>query len=219
MRVVIADDAALFRAGVASLLSEVGIDVAGQAADVPELLDLVETQSPDVVIVDIRMPPTFSTEGLDAARIISRRPSPIGVLVLSQYVETHYALELLDGARRGTGYLLKEHVADLSQLTDAITQVAAGRLVIDPAVVAQIIDRSRRRDPYATLTERERDVLALMAQGRTNAAIARTLFVTGKTVEAHVHSIFTKLGLLSTADDHRRVLAVLAHLTRSEPPG
>lgn len=218
MRVVIADDAALFRAGVAALLTAVGMDVVGQAADVPDLLALVKTCRPDVVIVDIRMPPSHSTEGLEAARLIRRDRPATGVLVLSQYLEPHYALELLDGSARGAGYLLKEHVSDLDQLTDAISQVAAGRLLIDPAVVAQLVDRSRHRDPYSTLSDREREVLTLMAQGRTNGAIARTLFVTEKTVEAHVRSIFTRLGLLSTPDDHRRVLAVLGYLAYGGRP-
>ena len=212
MRVVIADDATLFREGVATLLRQSDIDVVGQARDAIELLPLVRQQEPDVVIVDIRMPPTHTLEGLEAAKTIRSEFPDMGVLVLSQYVEAHYALRLLDEAPQGAGYLLKDHVGNVDDLVDAVRQVAAGRLVIDPTVVTQLLTRSRRCDPLAVLTDRERQVLGLMAEGRSNGAIARALFVTDKTVEAHIRGVFTKLGLGEGADDHRRVLAVVTYL-------
>ena len=214
MRVVLADDAALFREGVATLLRQADIDVVGQARDAIDLLPLVRDQQPDVVIVDIRMPPTHTLEGLEAAKTIRTEFPDMGVLVLSQYVEAHYALRLLDEAVQGAGYLLKDHVGNVDDLVDAVRQVAAGGLVIDPTVVAQLLARSRRHDPLAVLTDREREVLGLMAAGRSNAAIARTIFVTDKTVEAHIRGIFTKLDLDAGADDHRRVLAVVTYLAR-----
>jgi DNA-binding NarL/FixJ family response regulator len=214
MRVVIADDATLFREGVATLLRQSDIDVVGQARDAIELLALVRDQEPDVVIVDIRMPPTHTLEGLEAAKTIRSEFPDMGVLVLSQYVETHYALRLLDEATQGAGYLLKDHVGNVDDLVDAVRQVASGRLVIDPTVVKQLLTRSRRHDPLEVLSDRERQVLGLMAEGRSNGAIARTLFVTDKTVEAHVRGIFTKLGLDAGADDHRRVLAVITYLSQ-----
>jgi DNA-binding NarL/FixJ family response regulator len=218
MRVVIADDAALFREGVATLLRQSDIDVVGQARDAIELIPLVRNQQPDVVIVDIRMPPTHTLEGLEAAKTIRSEFPDMGVLVLSQYVEAHYALRLLDEAARGAGYLLKDHVGNVNDLVDAVRQVAAGRLVIDPTVVTQLLNRSRRRDPLDALTDRERQVLGLMAEGRSNGAIARTLFVTDKTVEAHIRGIFTKLRLDAGADDHRRVLAVVTYLSQDHDP-
>ena len=214
MRVVIADDATLFREGVATLLRQADIEVVGQARDAIELLPLVREQAPDVVIVDIRMPPTHTLEGLEAAKAIRAEFPDMGVLVLSQYVEAHYALRLLDEAPQGAGYLLKDHVGKVEDLVDALQQVAAGRLVIDPTVVTQLLTRSRRRDPLAVLSEREREVLGLMAEGRSNSAIARALFITDKTVEAHIRAVFTKLGLDEGADDHRRVLAVVTYLAQ-----
>ncbi len=216
MRVVIADDATLFREGVATLLRQSDIDVVGQARDAIELLPLVRDQEPDVVIVDIRMPPTHTLEGLEAAKTIRSEFPNMGVLVLSQYVEAHYALRLLDEAAQGAGYLLKDHVGNVDDLVDAVRQVASGRLVIDPTVVKQLLTRSRRHDPLDVLTDRERQVLGLMAEGRSNSAIARTLFVTDKTVEAHIRGVFTKLGLDAGADDHRRVLAVIAYLAQDQ---
>jgi len=212
VRIVLADDAALFREGVANLLREAGFDVVGQAENADDLLALVGEHQPEVVIVDIRMPPSHTLEGLEAAKIIRARYPAVGVLVLSQFVEPHYALQLIDNAEQGAGYLLKDRVGDIEELADAVRQIAAGRLIIDPAVVSQLLNRSRRRDPLDALTDREKAVLALMAQGRSNHAIANGLFVTEKTVEAHIRAIFIKLNLSPTADDHRRVLAVITYL-------
>jgi DNA-binding NarL/FixJ family response regulator len=213
VRVVLADDAALFRKGVANLLQEAGFDVVGQAENADDLLALVGEHQPDVVIVDIRMPPSHTLEGLEAAKIIRARYPAVGVLVLSQFVEPHYALQLIDNAEQRAGYLLKDRVGDIEELADAVRQIATGRLIIDPAVVSQLLNRSRRRDPLDALTDREKAVLALMAQGRSNLAIANGLFVTEKTVEAHIRAIFIKLNLSPTADDHRRVLAVITYLS------
>jgi DNA-binding NarL/FixJ family response regulator len=210
---VLADDAALFREGVANLLREAGFDVVGQAENADDLLALVGEHQPDVVIVDIRMPPSHTLEGLEAAKIIRARYPAVGVLVLSQFVEPHYALQLIDNAEQGAGYLLKDRVGDIEELADTVRQIATGRLIIDPAVVSQLLHRSRRRDPLDALTHREKAVLALMAQGRSNHAIANGLFVTEKTVEAHIRAIFIKLNLSPTADDHRRVLAVITYLS------
>jgi DNA-binding NarL/FixJ family response regulator len=212
VRIVLADDAALFREGVANLLREAGFDVVGQAENADDLLALVGEHQPDVVIVDIRMPPSHTLEGLEAAKIIRARYPAVGVLVLSQFVEPHYALQLIDNAEKGAGYLLKDRVGNIEELADAVRQIATGRLIIDPAVVSQLLNRSRRRDPLDALTDREKAVLALMAQGRSNHAIANGLFVTEKTVEAHIRAIFIKLNLSPTADDHRRVLAVITYL-------
>jgi DNA-binding NarL/FixJ family response regulator len=217
MRVVIADDAALFREGVATLLREAGFDVVGQARDAVDLMVLVRDERPDVVIVDIRMPPTHTLEGLEAARSIRIDHPGVGVLVLSQFVEPHYALQLLENTTEGAGYLLKDRVGNIAELADAVRQVAGGRLVIDPAVVAQLLARSRRHNPLDTLSDREREVIALMAEGRSNQAISKALFVTEKTVEAHVRGIFTKLDLAVAPDDHRRVLAVVTYLTQEQP--
>jgi DNA-binding NarL/FixJ family response regulator len=212
VRIVLADDAALFREGVANLLREAGFDVVGQAENADDLLALVGEHQPDVVIVDIRMPPSHTLEGLEAAKIIRARYPAVGVLVLSQFVEPHYALQLIDNAEKGAGYLLMDRVGNIEELADAVRQIATGRLIIDPAVVSQLLNRSRRRDPLDALTDREKAVLALMAQGRSNHAIANGLFVTEKTVEAHIRAIFIKLNLSPTADDHRRVLAVITYL-------
>jgi DNA-binding NarL/FixJ family response regulator len=214
MRVVIADDSLLVREGIARLLDEAGFDVVGQAGDADELLALVEATHPDVALIDIRMPPTFTDEGIRAlGSIRERHGDAIGVLVLSHHTEPAFALRLLEEGARGTGYLLKDRVANLEDLADAVRRVARGGTVVDPAVVAPLV-RARRAapDPLAELTEREREVLGLMAEGRSNQAIADRIFVTGKTVEAHIASIFSKLGLLPAPDDHRRVLAVLTFL-------
>jgi DNA-binding NarL/FixJ family response regulator len=215
MRVVVADDAALLREGLARLLVEAGFDVAGLARDADELLALVEHAQPDVAIVDIRMPPTHTDEGLRAARQIRERWPAVRVLVLSQHVNSRYALELLGAGSDGVGYLLKERVADLRELSAAVERVAAGGSVLDPAVVEQLVGRRRRgpsQDAVARLTEREREVLALMAEGRSNRAIAERLFVSEHTVEKHVKSIFGTLALPVSPDDHRRVLAVVKWL-------
>jgi DNA-binding NarL/FixJ family response regulator len=210
--VLLADDAVLFREGVARLLAEAGFTVAGQAGDVPGLLGLVEAAAPDVAVVDVRMPPTHTTEGLAAATRIRHSFPGTAVLVLSQYVEPHYAVELLGDGAGGVGYLLKDRVADAAELAEAVARVAAGRSVVDPAVVAMLLRRPAARNPLSRLSDREREVLALMAEGRSNQAIGARLRLTGKTVESHVRAIFTKLDLIPAADDHRRVLAVLTHL-------
>ncbi|WP_214404906.1 response regulator transcription factor [Pseudonocardia lacus] len=212
MRVMVADDAALFREGLARLLADAGFEVVAQVGDARALLDRIGQDPPDVAVVDIRMPPTHTTEGLDAARALRTSHPGVGVLVLSAHVEPHYALQLIEDGARGAGYLLKERVADLSELTDAVRRVAAGGLVVDPSVVAQLVGRKRARSPLDELTDREREVLTVMAEGRTNQAICRRLFLSPKTVEAYVRAIFTKLGLHQGADDNRRVLAVLTYL-------
>jgi DNA-binding NarL/FixJ family response regulator len=210
---VIADDSVLLREGVARLLTEAGFDVVGQAADADELLLEVADKGPDVAIVDIRMPPTHTDEGLRAARQLRSLYPELGVLVLSQFVRPSYAFELLADDASGVGYLLKDRVSDLHELSDAVHRVGEGGSVLDPSVVAQLVGRRRpRNDPIDELTDRERDVLALMAEGRSNHAIAERLFITDRTVEKHVKSIFMKLNISATQDDHRRVLAVLAYL-------
>jgi DNA-binding NarL/FixJ family response regulator len=212
VRVIVADDAALFRAGISRLLGDAGFEVAAQVGDAAALLDAADRDPPDAVVVDIRMPPTHTTEGLDAARTLAARHPGVGVLVLSAHVEPHYAVELVESGATGTGYLLKERVADPGELADAVRRVAAGGVVIDPGVVAQLVGRRRVRDPLAALSAREREVLAVMAEGRSNQAICERLHLSPKTVEAYVHNVFTKLDLHQAADANRRVLAVLAYL-------
>jgi DNA-binding NarL/FixJ family response regulator len=213
LRLVLADDSLLLREGIARLLAEAGFDVVAQARDAEELLGAIREHHPDVAIVDIRMPPTFTDEGLKAAeRIRAEHGSSVGILVLSQYVETTFALRLVADGAGGVGYLLKDRVDDLDDFSDAIRRIARGGSVIDPEVVAQLVGRRRVKVPLDDLTEREREVLALMAEGRSNQAICDRLFLAPKTVEAHISSIFSKLELLPEPDDHRRVLAVLAFL-------
>ena len=210
---MIGDDSLLVREGTARLLTDAGFEVVGLAGDADMLLDEVARTHPDVAIVDIRMPPDFSDEGLRAAAAIRERwGDEVGILVLSHHVEAAFALRLLREGRRGTGYLLKDRMADLEDFTDAIRRVARGGSVVDPAVVSRLVDQPQSRNRLAELTDREREVLGLMAEGRSNQAIADRLFVTPKTVEAHIASIFSKLDLLPAPDDHRRVLAVLAFL-------
>jgi serine/threonine-protein kinase len=219
VRVAIADDAVLFREGLARLLVEAGFDVVGQAGDAAELLTIVDgaatDRMPDVAVVDIRMPPTHTTEGLVAARAIRAGHPDVGVLVLSQYIETEHAIELLSDGAGGTGYLLKDRVSDLEGFRDAVRRVGEGGSAVDPEVIAQLVGRHRASDPIADLSDREREVLARMAEGRSNRAIGASLFLSGKTVEAHVRSIFMKLGLVPAPDENRRVLAVLAFLRSS----
>ena len=212
MRVVLADDSVLLREGVARLLAEAGFDVVAQAGDAEDLLRKVGAHKPDVVVVDVKMPPTHTDEGLRAAREIRGRFPTMGVLVLSQYIEERYAVELLADGAEGIGYLLKDRVADVDRFRDAVRRVAEGGSVLDPEVVSQMLGRRRREDPLAELTPREREVLQSMAEGRSNQAIADHLVVTERAVEKHVTSIFSKLGLTPAAEDHRRVLAVLTYL-------
>jgi DNA-binding NarL/FixJ family response regulator len=213
MRVVVADDAVILREGLARLLTEAGLEIAGLAGDADELVSLVERERPDVAIVDIRMPPTHTDEGLRAAKEIRARAPATGILVLSQHVRASYALELLSEGSEGVGYLLKERVSDLRELASSIERVAQGGSVLDPLVVEQLVGRSRAGDdPLEHLTAREREVLSLMAEGRSNKAIATRLFVTEHTVEKHVKSIFATLRLPLSPDDHRRVLAVVTYL-------
>ena len=209
--VVIADDDLLLREGIASLLTEAGYTVVGQAGDATELLSLVRESRPEVAIVDIRMPPDHATEGLRAAQAIREEMPEIAILVLSAYVEVKHATTLLASGQR-TGYLLKSRVANIDEFLESIDRVSRGGSVVDPSLVVELLAAHTADDPLEAISSRERDVLALMAEGRTNAGIARRLWVTEGTVEKHVHSIFVKLRLLETADDHRRVLAVLTFL-------
>jgi serine/threonine-protein kinase len=214
VRVVVADDAALMRDGLARLLADAGFEVVGKAADAAELLAQVETAHPDAAIVDIRMPPTHTNEGLVAAdRIRSAHPD-IGVLVLSQYLELRYAARLIEQHPERVGYLLKERVSDIAVLADALHRIAEAECVIDPTIVARLMDR-RRAGPLAALTDREREVLSLMAEGHSNGGICARLFLSPKTVEAHIRQIFSKLGLAEVDAYHRRVLAVLTFLRAS----
>ena len=211
MRVVIADDAVLFREGLARVLQAAGIQVAAQVGDAEQLLVRVRADPPAAVVVDIRMPPTHSTEGLEAARQIRQEHPETGILVLSAHVEVDHAMELLAGGQ-GVGYLLKSRVTDVEEFIDTLQRIAKGGSVVDPALVAELVAARRRDDPLAELSAREREVLGLMAEGRSNAGIARRLWVTEGTVEKHVRSILTKLTLPEAEDDHRRVLAVLTFL-------
>jgi len=211
MRVVICDDSVLLREGVARILEEAGFDVVGQAGNVDELMLKVRSYSPAVAVVDIRMPPTHTDEGLQAAKQIREKHPETGVLVLSQYVEPEYAMELLADSAEGVGYLLKDRVSDINEFAGAVRRVAEGGSALDPTVVSQLVGR-RRDDRLADLTPREREVLGLMAEGRSNGGIAERLVVTERAVEKHVTSIFSKLRLPAAPADHRRVLAVLAYL-------
>jgi DNA-binding NarL/FixJ family response regulator len=212
VRAVIADDSVLLREGIARLLEEAGFEVVGQSGTADDLLLKVRSYSPDVAIVDIRMPPTNTTEGLEAAKQIRERFPGVGVLLLSQYIEAGYALELLQANAEGVGYLLKDRIHDVAEFADAVKRVGEGGSALDPAVVSRLVGRRRVDDPLADLTPREREVLELMAEGRSNQAIAERLVVTPRAVEKHVTSIFTKLRLPASAEDHRRVLAVLTFL-------
>ena len=211
---MIADDAALWREGLARLLTETGVDVCGLVGDGPSLLVAVAEQQPDVAIIDVRMPPSYQHEGVEAAALLRQRSPEAGIVLLSQTVEVRHAAALVSEHPRGFGYLLKDRVLDVPTLVDALTTVASGGTVLDPDVVSALLDRRQRSapDPVAGLSRRERDVLALVAEGRSNSAIARHLVLTEKTIETHIASIMTKLGLLQQPDDHRRVLAVLAWL-------
>jgi DNA-binding NarL/FixJ family response regulator len=211
LRVILAEDDVLLREGLASLLLRSGLEVVGQAGDASQLVTMVRDQIPELVVVDIRMPPSHTTEGLDAAHVIRRDFPEVGILVLSAHVEVEHALELLAGGR-GIGYLLKSRVTDIDEFIGSLQRVAKGGSVVDPALVAELVAARHRDDPLEVLSMREQEVLALMAEGRSNAGIARRLWVTEGTVEKHVRSILTKLSLAETDDDHRRVLAVLAYL-------
>ncbi|MFN8122279.1 MAG: response regulator transcription factor [Thermoleophilia bacterium] len=212
MRVVIAEDSVLLRTGIARLLTDAGLEVVGEAGDARELMRMVALRGPDVALVDIRMPPTHTDEGLRAAREIRERHPGCGVVVLSQYLEEAYAVELLGDDASGLGYLLEDRVTDLAGLVDALRRVADGGSALDPEVVSHMMGRRRRDDPLEHLTPKERQVLQLMAEGRSNRGIAEHLVVTERAVEKHVTAIFGKLGLPATAEAHRRVLAVLAFL-------
>jgi DNA-binding NarL/FixJ family response regulator len=212
MKVVVADDSVLLREGLVRLLEESGFEVAGQAGDADDLLRKVGAHQPDVAVIDVRMPPTHTDEGLQAARRIRAEHPATAVLVLSQYVEEGYALDLLSETTERTGYLLKDRIADVDSFTDAVRRVAQGGSALDPEFVALRLGRRRRQDPLGVLTPREREVLGLMAEGRSNNAIAEALVVTERAVEKHVTSIFSKLDLTPATEDHRRVLAVLAYL-------
>jgi DNA-binding NarL/FixJ family response regulator len=217
MRLVVAEDVMLTREGVVRMLRDAGFEVVGQAEDAATLIRHVQLRRPDAVIVDIRMPPSHTDEGLVAAQEIRAEHPDVGVLVLSQYIEPSYAMRLIEDHPERIGYLLKERVFDVAILVDALRRIADGETVIDPTIVSRLLGRRRRDDPLMELTERERDVLALLAEGLSNRAIAERLFVTERTVEAHVTQIFTKLGLDVNTQTHRRVLAVLAYLRSGTP--
>jgi DNA-binding NarL/FixJ family response regulator len=212
LRVVVADDSVLLREGIVRILSDSGFDVVGQAGDAEDLVRKVAAHKPDIAIVDVRMPPTNTDDGLRAAQKIRAEQPGCGVLVLSQYIEEGYALELLSENAEGVGYLLKDRVADVERFTESVRRVGEGGSALDPEVVAQLLGRRRREDPLEELSPREREVLELMAEGRSNHAIADAMVVTERAVEKHVTSIFGKLKLPPTAEDHRRVLAVLRYL-------
>jgi serine/threonine-protein kinase PknK len=211
LRVVLAEDDILLREGLASLLDRSGFQVVGQAGSGPQLLALVRQQAPELVVVDIRMPPTNTTEGLEAARVIRQEFPAIGIVVLSAHAEVEHAMELL-ASGRGIGYLLKSRVTDVAEFVETLQRIAKGASVVDPALVQELVSARRRNDPLAALSNREREVLALMAEGRSNAGIGRRLWVTEGTVEKHVRSILAKLRLPETDEDHRRVLAVVTFL-------
>ena len=212
MRVVLAEDSVLLREGVARILADAGFDIVGQAGTADDLMLKVRSYTPDVAIVDIRMPPTHTDEGLRAAQEIREKHPGVGVLVLSQYVEPAYAMELLAESAEGVGYLLKDRISDVREFADAVRRVGEGGSALDPTIVSQLVGRRRRDDPIDQLTPREREVLGLMAEGRSNSGIAEQLVVTERAVEKHVTSIFSKLRLPAAPEDHRRVLAVLAYL-------
>jgi len=212
MRVILADDAALVRQGLARLLEDNGFEVVAELGSGDRLLDCVSRLEPDVVVVDVRMPPTHTVEGLLAAIDIKRHHPHVGVMVLSQHLETRYAVRLLSGDAGGVGYLLKERVSDIAEFADALRRVAGGGSAVDPEIVNRLLERRWHRTPVDPLSPREREVLALVAEGRSNQAIAQHLFINAKTVESHVAAIFTKLRLLPQPADHRRVLAALSHL-------
>ena len=212
MRVVVAEDSALFREGLVRLLAEAGVDVVGEARNAHELRTVVERERPDVVIVDVRMPPTHTDEGTRVAKELKAAQPDLGILVLSQVVETKHALDLFSEWPEGFGYLLKDRVAAVDDFLDSLRRVAAGGTAIDPEVVGQLMGRRRARDPLEDLSPREREVLGLMAEGLSNHGICERLVLSPKTIETHVNSIFTKLRLAPAADDHRRVLAVLTFL-------
>jgi DNA-binding NarL/FixJ family response regulator len=212
MKVVIAEDSAVLRDGLSLLLTSRGHDVAATVSTGPALEAAVAEHSPDIAVVDVRMPPSFTDEGIRSALAVRKAAPSVGLLVFSQHIETRYAAELLAGGTRGVGYLLKDRVADTRDFVSACEQIAAGGTVLDPEVVTQILGASRRAQDLAALTAREREVLGLMAEGRTNTAIAKSLFVSDGSVEKHISSIFTKLGLPPSDTDHRRVLAVLRYL-------
>jgi DNA-binding NarL/FixJ family response regulator len=212
MRIVIAEDAAVIRAGLAEILTDRGYEIAAAVGDAEALTDAIGEHQPDVAIVDVRMPPGYTDEGLRAAIAIRREHPGTGILVFSQYIETRYAADLLAGRAGGVGYLLKDRVGDVAEFTGAIERIAAGGTALDPEVVSGLLSATRHASALAVLTARERDVLALMAEGRSNAAIAGLLAVTERAVEKHIGNIFAKLGLPPSDSDHRRVLAVLAYL-------
>jgi DNA-binding NarL/FixJ family response regulator len=214
MRIVIADDAPLIRHGIAVLLTEAGLDVVSQAGDARALLTAIRDERPDVALIDIRMPPSFTDEGLRAAQEIRASHSDTAVVVLSQHLEAEYALRLIEETPGGVGYLLKERVGRVEQLVEAIRRVGAGEFVIDRAVVDELLADRRHADPVAELTSREQEILALMAEGRSNQGICGALWLSPKTVEAHIRNIFAKLGMAAAVEDNRRVLAVLTYLRR-----
>jgi DNA-binding NarL/FixJ family response regulator len=212
IRVLIAEDAVLLREGLARVLADAGFDVVAKVDDGKGMVEAHDALHPDVIVADVRMPPTHTDEGLRAALAIRAKQPDMPILVFSQYVEAAYATDLIEQGVAGLGYLLKERVAEVAEFVDALRRVAGGGTALDPEVVAQLLGRRRRNDPLETLTPREREVLSLMAEGRSNSAIAASLFVTEKAVEKHTSSIFTKLDLTPAAEDHRRVMAVLRYL-------